>query len=250
MEKKTFGPREVCRLVGLTVRQLGYWKLIGVVRPRQEIHGTRIFHRYTEKDIQFLKDVTHLTREGYPVSKALERVKMGRVVQKGPSSKSILGRGRPAPRKPAGHERGIGLDLEAFEKRVEEEVRRAVRFNFSLACLAIRLEVNPSGREEPAVDQIEEILLSQKRAYDQITRVGRYEYLWLLCQTPRKGAQVVAERLRALTGGGSGQAAPTGTSWTLRMGEAGLESGMDTAADLINRARAGLEKKGDRKGKG
>lgn len=70
--------REICRLVGISARQLGYWRLIGVVAPRVERHGAKTFYRYTERDLRLLREVARLTAIGLPISKAVEWVRSGR----------------------------------------------------------------------------------------------------------------------------------------------------------------------------
>lgn len=75
IEDATYGTNEVCRLVGISSRQLEYWVLIGVVKPKFHPHGARLFKRFSEKDIQILKQVKGLTDEGFLLRKAAEKVK-------------------------------------------------------------------------------------------------------------------------------------------------------------------------------
>lgn len=70
-----YGTAEVCRQVGITLRQLEYWILIGIVAPHLEQHGLKFFKRFTEQDIEVLKQIKLLTDEGFLVSRALEKVK-------------------------------------------------------------------------------------------------------------------------------------------------------------------------------
>lgn len=72
-----YGPNEVCRRVGLSVRQLEYWVLIGVVTPVTERHGTKQFRRFTESDLRILKRVKAMTDEGFLVSRAAEKIRQG-----------------------------------------------------------------------------------------------------------------------------------------------------------------------------
>ena len=72
---KRFGPKEICRLLNLSHRQLDYWVLIGVVSPILEPHGKKVFKRFTRKDLHFLKEVKVLTDEGFLVSKAAQKVR-------------------------------------------------------------------------------------------------------------------------------------------------------------------------------
>lgn len=72
---KQLGPKEICRLLNLSHRQLDYWVLIGVVRPILEPHGQKVFKRFTDEDFYFLKEVKALTDEGFLVSKAAQKVR-------------------------------------------------------------------------------------------------------------------------------------------------------------------------------
>ncbi len=73
-----YSGREVCGAVGISARQLGYWRLIGVVDPAVERHGAKTFYRYTETDLTVLRAVVRLTAIGLPVSKAVEWVRSSR----------------------------------------------------------------------------------------------------------------------------------------------------------------------------
>ncbi|MBI1823549.1 MAG: MerR family transcriptional regulator [Nitrospirae bacterium] len=70
-----FGPKEICRRLNLSHRQLDYWVLIGVVRPILEPHGKKVFKKFTDQDFYFLREVKALTDEGFIVSKAAEKVR-------------------------------------------------------------------------------------------------------------------------------------------------------------------------------
>lgn len=69
------GSAEVCRRVGISLRQLEYWILIGIVRPRLEPHKSKYFKRFSEQEIEILKQIKRLTDEGFLVSRALAKVK-------------------------------------------------------------------------------------------------------------------------------------------------------------------------------
>jgi len=70
-----YGTAEVCRQVAISLRQLEYWILIGIVTPRLEQHGLKFFKKFTEQDVEILKQVKLLTDEGFMVSRALEKLK-------------------------------------------------------------------------------------------------------------------------------------------------------------------------------
>jgi DNA-binding transcriptional MerR regulator len=75
LKTEQHGTAEVCRQVGISLRQLEYWILIGIVLPRLEPHGLKFFKRFNENDIEILKQVKLLTDEGFLVSRALEKVR-------------------------------------------------------------------------------------------------------------------------------------------------------------------------------
>lgn len=75
MIPKQLGPKEICRLLNLSHRQLDYWVLIGVVRPILEPHGKKVFKKFTDEDFYFLREVKTLTDEGFLVSKAAQKVR-------------------------------------------------------------------------------------------------------------------------------------------------------------------------------
>ncbi len=72
---KRLGPKDICGSLNLSQRQLEYWVLIGVVKPILEPHGKKIFKKFTNDDLQFLREVKTLTDEGFLVSKAALKVR-------------------------------------------------------------------------------------------------------------------------------------------------------------------------------
>jgi DNA-binding transcriptional MerR regulator len=75
LNTEPYGTAEVCRQVGISLRQLEYWILIGIVIPRLEQHGLKFFKRFNESDVEILKQVKLLTDEGFLVSRALDKVR-------------------------------------------------------------------------------------------------------------------------------------------------------------------------------
>lgn len=208
MAKMTLGPKEVCQKAEISARQLNYWKLIGVVRPRQEVHGRKVFYRYTEKDLEMILAVRRLTREGYMVSKAAEKIKAA--VARG---EEILPQ---APEDlipltgPGSDEKSPLLTPfgETFKKRLEEEIQRSHRFGYSLSCLAFTLDwdSDPGPRALPVfLSEIESLLLPLKRTFDVVTRVDDRTFIWLLCQTERPGAESVSRRIQESLSGFEGR---------------------------------------------
>ena len=62
-------------LVGISARQLEYWVLIGVVAPKLERHGAKVFKKFSRKDLELLQQVKGLTDEGVLVSRAADKVR-------------------------------------------------------------------------------------------------------------------------------------------------------------------------------
>lgn len=70
-----YGTKEVCGLIGISARQLEYWVLIGVVFPRLERHGAKVFKKFSQRDVDILLRVKDLTSEGVLVSRAADKVR-------------------------------------------------------------------------------------------------------------------------------------------------------------------------------
>jgi DNA-binding transcriptional MerR regulator len=74
-EDYRFGTKEICDLIGISARQLEYWVLIGVVTPKLERHGAKVFKKFSQKDVELLQRVKDLTDEGVLVSRAADKVR-------------------------------------------------------------------------------------------------------------------------------------------------------------------------------
>jgi DNA-binding transcriptional MerR regulator len=48
----TLSSHEVCRLTGVTYRQLDYWVRTGLVQPHEQAHGSGSRRRWTDVDIE------------------------------------------------------------------------------------------------------------------------------------------------------------------------------------------------------
>lgn len=245
MDNKTYGPKEICKLASITTRQLGYWKLIGVVKPHEERRGSKTFHRYSEYDLEVLRAVKRLTEQGYLVSKAAAKIK--EVLESGGeiSPGELLALPRMSASSDGNAPEAIGSD--EFGRRVDEELARSRRFGYSLSCLAIRVEIKPQADGEIVEEIMKQAhmkLAAYKRAYDLVARVDSSELLWLLCQTSPAGARVVADTVRKVLEDGTWVV--NGISFRIdsRVGAATIDfSGTgtgsnDDAARLIEQARA------------
>jgi DNA-binding transcriptional MerR regulator len=243
MTKKTYSPKEVCNLAKISARQLGYWKLIGIVRPGQELHGTRLFYRYSESDLDLLIAVQKMTEQGYLVSKAADKIKAALARGEEVSVQALYNLISPQPVAHPDSPQTIAKGMEAFQKRVEEELVRSRRFNYSLSCLAIRVEVSPSKNEEVVRQlgqRVRTTLGSYKRAYDMIVQVDDQELLWLLCQTTAEGAQRVVRRVQHIPPELEGANGPVRYTVQIYVGSATVDPSKEDGTELVPRARASL----------
>ena len=65
-----FSSSEVTRELNISLRQLYYWELKGIVQPKMVTMGSRSFKRYSLEDIEKLRRVKRLLDEGYTLAAA------------------------------------------------------------------------------------------------------------------------------------------------------------------------------------
>jgi len=243
MNRKTYSPKEVCRLSNISSRQLNYWKMIGIVRPGQDLHGSRLFYRYSERDLDLLKAVQKLTEQGYLVSKAADKIKAALANGEEISGQAVLNMFTPPPSdRPASPSTGPG-GMDLFKKRLEEELIRSRRFKYSLSCLVIRIEVFPSDNEEvvhQVLQKAGKVFNSYKRAYDLVVPVDRKEILWLLCQTAAENARLLARRVPKMFPEREWFSGPVKFSIRIGVGAGTIDPTGETGSDLLSRARAAM----------
>lgn len=243
MAKKTYSPKEICRQARISARQLGYWKLIGIVRPGQELHGSRVFYRYSDRDLEVLQAVQKLTEQGYLVSKAAEKIKSAIAGGGEITADALLNSiGLPPASRPD-PSAGVLKGLEDFQKRVEEERIRSRRFEYPLSCLAVKMEVSPGDHGEATGEITQKmlgILNSYRRAYDTISQVGPQEFCWLLCQTTEEGAKLVAQRIPILFPEREWLIGKVRYSIRIHVGLATLDPSEEDGSLLVSRARIAM----------
>ncbi|MFQ6091847.1 MAG: MerR family transcriptional regulator [bacterium] len=61
---------DVTKRLGISHRQLYYWELKGIVRPRYVQMGSRRFKRYTREDLRKLRRMKDSLDEGYTLEAA------------------------------------------------------------------------------------------------------------------------------------------------------------------------------------
>lgn len=64
---------EVIRKLDISLRQLYYWELKGVIQPKVVAQGSREFKRYSEDDLETLRRVKGFIDQGYTLNSALQR---------------------------------------------------------------------------------------------------------------------------------------------------------------------------------
>lgn len=73
-EEKYYSSSEVTRKLDISLRQLYYWELKGIVRPKFITLGSREFKRYSHEDFETLTKVKKYLDQGYTLTSAVQRV--------------------------------------------------------------------------------------------------------------------------------------------------------------------------------
>ena len=68
-----FGSSYVTKELGISLRQLYYWELKGIVRPHVLTKGSREFKQFSLQDINTLKQVKKYLDQGYTLSSAVDK---------------------------------------------------------------------------------------------------------------------------------------------------------------------------------
>lgn len=175
-EQKTYRPKKVCEEVGISHRQLGYWGMIGVIKPTKKAHGSKIFNHYTDKDIETLKRVKRLTEEGFFVSKAAEKVHKNLFDQPGNQN----GNGEGLKEK---HSEGLSSSL-YLEVRLNEELAEMRGSYRPLSCMAVQIFFPPTFKSHQEKNnllyQLSKTLATHKKPSEAICYDRDSIFLWLL----------------------------------------------------------------------
>ncbi len=70
-----FSSSEVTRKLEISLRQLYYWELKGIVKPKTITMGSREFKRYSARDFEILKQIKEYLDQGYTLNSSVQRVK-------------------------------------------------------------------------------------------------------------------------------------------------------------------------------
>lgn len=182
---KTYGPKAVCRSVGISQRQLGYWSLIGVIKPKKQTRGSKILNRYTDDDIETLKKVKKLTDEGFFVSKAAEKVYKGTDTSDTTPSRPNTIQSDEGQWADVNRNRHEGLSSSLYlEVRFYEEISQIQQFPQPLSCMAARLlfptHFKPFHEKNRILFELSKRLASRKAPSDVISYKKDYVFIWLL----------------------------------------------------------------------
>jgi DNA-binding transcriptional MerR regulator len=77
MDEKYYSSSEVTRKLDISLRQLYYWELKGIVKPNLITLGSREFKRYSHEDFDTLKKVKRYLDLGFTLTSAVQKVKDG-----------------------------------------------------------------------------------------------------------------------------------------------------------------------------
>ncbi len=69
-----FSSSDVTRKLSISLRQLYYWELKGIVTPRMIAMGSREFKRYSNRDFETLRQIKDFLDQGYTLNSAVQRV--------------------------------------------------------------------------------------------------------------------------------------------------------------------------------
>lgn len=75
-QRQTFySSSDAAAKIGVLRKRLYYWEQIGVIKPRYERFGSRLYRRYTQKDIDKLTHIKQLLDSGYTLNAAAKNAK-------------------------------------------------------------------------------------------------------------------------------------------------------------------------------
>lgn len=75
MDDKYFSSSEVTRKLDISLRQLYYWELKGIVTPNLITLGSREFKRYSHDDFDILRNVKKFLDQGFTLTSAVQKVR-------------------------------------------------------------------------------------------------------------------------------------------------------------------------------
>ena len=138
-----------------------------------------------------------------------------------------------------------------FRDRIDQEVKRAVRYNSAVSLLMIDADDfklfndrNGHDRGNIALQQLAQVLKEAVREVDVITRYGGEEFAVILPATLKRGALVAAEKIRLKMEETRipGESKLPNKNLTVSIGAACVPTDANTTTDLIRQADSALYK--------
>jgi DNA-binding transcriptional MerR regulator len=71
---KYYSSSEVTRKLDISLRQLYYWELKGIIKPKLITLGSREFKRYSQEDFETIKKVKKYLDQGFTLTSAVQKV--------------------------------------------------------------------------------------------------------------------------------------------------------------------------------
>ena len=65
---------QVVDIIGISIRQLYYWELKGIIKPIEVMMGSRRFKRYTNRDIYILRKIKDYLDMGFTLETTFKKV--------------------------------------------------------------------------------------------------------------------------------------------------------------------------------
>lgn len=66
---------DVLKETGVTLRQLYYWEKSDLVHPNFEKFGLRMYRRYPQSEVDYIRNIIHFLKEGYNLQVAARKAK-------------------------------------------------------------------------------------------------------------------------------------------------------------------------------
>ncbi len=69
-----YSSSEITKQLKISLRQLYYWELKGIIRPKVVTMGSRQFKRYSQEDLETLRKIKEYLDQGYTLSGAVKQL--------------------------------------------------------------------------------------------------------------------------------------------------------------------------------
>ncbi len=73
--KETSGIGQTCKVTGISERQLRHWEEAGYISPEKVVCGEKTYRRYSQDDLDFIREIKYFLDEGYRLQRAVTKAK-------------------------------------------------------------------------------------------------------------------------------------------------------------------------------